>query len=101
MKAAFFSLATAVMLVVGAGQAQAGIPGLSTGTTGGYADGPDPLYTFTYNDGINIANGTLNVTGNLATSGTLNVTLGAAAGVYSLLPGGPLPPFSPSGVFQV
>src|SRR3954453_21036962 len=98
MKAAFLSLATVALLLLVAGPAQAGLPGL-TGSVGGYFEGPDPIYTFSYNDGINIASGTLDVTGNLATSGTLNLTAGAATGTYALLPGGPGETLSPFGAF--
>ena len=101
MKAAIFSLATAALLLVGAGQAQAGLPGLTGGAPGTYYAGDDPLYFISYNDGVNIASGTITTTGNLAVSGTLNVTAGAATGVYSLIPGGPSPTSSPSGAFIV
>jgi hypothetical protein len=53
-----------------------------------------PVYSFTFSDGTNIANGLLatsDLGGGqfLATSGSLTVTSGAAFGSYSLVPGGP------------
>lgn len=61
-------------------------------------------FQFTFAGGGNAANGQIEATdlGDgrfLATSGDLSVTLGAATGSYSLLPGGPESVLSPTGTY--
>jgi hypothetical protein len=74
---------------------------------GGVAQLNAGSYTFTFNDGQgDVGSGTLTAVpdglgdgGLLATSGSLDVTSGSFAGIYSLLPAGPAPFLSPMGYF--
>ena len=108
MKHPFVMIATLAAFLAGAVQVQAELytgqplgevpPGLSMGA--------DPIGTFTYNDGTNIASAVIDFTvlgpaEVLATSGTLIVTAGSAIGSYPLLSGGPATFLSPDGAFLV
>jgi hypothetical protein len=64
----------------------------------------EPLFDFTFTNGIDMGSGSLNTTDNgdgqfLATAGTLKVTSGQDVGSYPLYPGGPGTTPSPSGYF--
>jgi PEP-CTERM motif len=100
------ALLALALLLVGVAQATAGP--ISSGGTGysggGSSGGADPMFTFTYTDGINIASGTINTTALgggafWATSGSLTVSSGLAAGTYTLFPGGPPVTTSPDGLW--
>jgi hypothetical protein len=96
MKAALLSLAAVSLLAAGASQAQAGVTGLPIGVTPSGIQSPvgDPPIIFSFSDSFgDVATGTLSSTylgggDYLATGGTLTVT-GPAAGIYSIIPGGP------------
>jgi hypothetical protein len=111
MRRLILGMTVLTLLMGGVGQAKAGIIGSggSSGSAGSGPGGPDPMYTFTFSDLAGDAGfGTLNAMDSglgdgslLATSGSLTVTSGGAVGTYSLIPKGPSPENSPSGLFIV
>jgi hypothetical protein len=106
---ALVGLAGLALLLGGVGQVKAGLitSGWSPGSGGTLSPGEDPLYRFNYSDSSgNVASAILTADSlgggrYLVTSGTLDVTGGAAKGTYPLVPGGPAVFFSLSGAFFV
>jgi hypothetical protein len=105
MKYALAMIATGATLLAGASQVKAELyTGQSIGDGPTNTIGADPIGTFKYNDGSNVASALIDYTIlgpglDLATSGTLTVTGGNAIGTYNLISGGPATFLSPEGAF--